>query len=513
MPKRKLVELTLERKKEVLDRLHGGATCRQVAEEFKISKSTVSKISTSRDEILRAWEQNSNSKRKRILRKTDNESVNEKVLHFFFDCRSKNIPVSGPMLQEAALAAARSEGAHEFKASNGWLARFRGRHAIEHRSLSGEAAEIDTSAAEEWLKRVPDVTRGYEAKDIFNADETALFYRQIPKKSLVTKVDKCTGGKLAKERLSVLLCCSAAGEKLKPLVIGHAACPRAFRQHKIQPSHLPVHWFYNKKAWMTSAIFNEWLAGVNKQMRWEGRRILIIVDNAPSHIMTKNLPNVEVKFLPPNLTSAIQPLDQGIIQSVKLYYRKLLLSSLVSNAATCTTVSEYLKKVTVLDAIGWLASAWKEVHLETVRRCFARCGFAEEASVCYGEIEDDDDTETYDYFQERFGLVSPEEYANLDQDVEVHDCGQDTSELHTAREQGSDDERHSEDGSVEDKDAVPHHTAEDAFTAFRTLEEYAYQALPHMASEVLDLKLRFERSLVDNAVKNAVQSKITEFFR
>ncbi|XP_064479102.1 tigger transposable element-derived protein 6-like [Ornithodoros turicata] len=244
MPKRKLVELTLERKKEVLDRLYGGATCRQVAEEFKISKSTVSKIGTSRDEILCAWEQNSSSKRKRIIRKTGNESVNNKVLHFFFDCRSKNIPVSGPMLQEAALAAARSEGVHEFKASNGWLARFRERHATECKSLSREAAEIDTRAAEEWLKRVPDVTRGYEAKDIFNADETALFYRQIPKRSLVTKVDKCKGGKLAKERLSVLLCCSSTGEKLKPLVIGHAAYPRAFRQRKIHPSNLPVHWFF-----------------------------------------------------------------------------------------------------------------------------------------------------------------------------------------------------------------------------------------------------------------------------
>ncbi|XP_064479100.1 tigger transposable element-derived protein 4-like [Ornithodoros turicata] len=243
---------------------------------------------------------------------------------------------------------------------------------------------------------------------------------------------------------------------------------------------------------MTSVIFNEWLAVVNKQMRWEGRRILIIVDNAPSHIMTKNLPNVEVKFLPPNLTSAVQPLDQGITQSVKLPYRKLLLSSLVSNAATCTTVSEYLKKVTVLDAIGWLASALKEVRLETVRKCFARCGFAEEASMCYGDIEDDDDTETYNYFQERFGLVSTEEYANLDHDVEVHDRGQETTEPYTTREQDSDDGGQSEDGSGEDNEVVPHHTPEDAFTAFRILEEYAHQPFPHLASEILDLKLRLD---------------------
>ena len=82
----------------------------------------------------------------------------------------------------------------------------------------------------------------------FNADETAMFYRQLPRKSLVFKGELCKGGKFAKDRLSIILCCSATGEKLKPLVIGNAARPRAFKQNSVTPDNLPVTWEHNKKA-------------------------------------------------------------------------------------------------------------------------------------------------------------------------------------------------------------------------------------------------------------------------
>jgi len=42
----------------------------------------------------------------------------------------------------------------------------------------------------------------------------------MPNKTLAEKGDTVRGGKMAKERLTVLLCCSASGEKLKLLVIG-----------------------------------------------------------------------------------------------------------------------------------------------------------------------------------------------------------------------------------------------------------------------------------------------------
>jgi hypothetical protein len=45
----------------------------------------------------------------------------------------------------------------------------------------------------------------YKPQDIFNCDETGLFFRALPDKTLAQKKSACKGGKIAKERLIVLL--------------------------------------------------------------------------------------------------------------------------------------------------------------------------------------------------------------------------------------------------------------------------------------------------------------------
>jgi hypothetical protein len=47
-------------------------------------------------------------------------------------------------------------------------------------------------------------------------------------------------GKKSKERITVLLCCNAQGENLKPLIIGNAARPRAFKMNNVKLDDLPV---------------------------------------------------------------------------------------------------------------------------------------------------------------------------------------------------------------------------------------------------------------------------------
>jgi hypothetical protein len=114
----------------------------------------------------------------------------------------------------------------------------------------------------------------------------------MPRKSLIQNGEKCKGGKLSKERLSVLFCCSATGEKLKPLFIGNAARPRAFKEQRIDTKHLPVDWLSNKKAWMAQEIFEEWLEDLNHMMRKQNRKILLLVDNAAGHCVAKMTNNV-----------------------------------------------------------------------------------------------------------------------------------------------------------------------------------------------------------------------------
>jgi len=81
----------------------------------------------------------------------------------------------------------------------------------------------------EWKSKISEIVTGYEPQNIFNADETGLFYRALPDKTFSYKGKSCSGGKIAKERLTVLLCVSMSGEKLKPLVIGKSVKPRCFK--------------------------------------------------------------------------------------------------------------------------------------------------------------------------------------------------------------------------------------------------------------------------------------------
>ena len=63
---------------------------------------------------------------------------------------------------------------------------------------------------------------------------------------------------------------------------------------------------------------------------------LLLLDNAPSHPSTEKLQSADGKvtamFLPPNTTSVIQPMDQGVLAPLKLCYRKSLLRYVVAKS-------------------------------------------------------------------------------------------------------------------------------------------------------------------------------------
>jgi hypothetical protein len=112
-------------------------------------------------------------------------------------------------------------------------------------TLSGEAADVSESVVDDWGKHLESVCNGYKLRDIFNADETGLFYRVLPIKSMTVRGEKAKGGKKSKERITVLLACSA-GEKFTPFVIGDSANPRCF-EGLASLACLPVTYSSNKK--------------------------------------------------------------------------------------------------------------------------------------------------------------------------------------------------------------------------------------------------------------------------
>jgi hypothetical protein len=211
-------ELTLSTKIALI-RASSNKSYRELAREYKVSLGAVSNILKRKEEYLDKYKENAGDHVKRKFRLTDNEQTKEAVWRWFKVARSKNFTISGPLLHASALSFANRFGNPTFEASSGWLEAFRKRHQIVFKAISGEAAAVDTSVVSKWKERLPDLLRGFEPKNIFNCDETALFFRTLPNKSLVEKVDSCKGGKGSKDRLTILFCASALGEKLKPLLI------------------------------------------------------------------------------------------------------------------------------------------------------------------------------------------------------------------------------------------------------------------------------------------------------
>ena len=121
---------------------------------------------------------------------------------------------------------------------------FRKRRQIVFNELCGESSDVNSETIEEWVAKLPFIIQGYGPENIANGDETGLCFNALPNKSLCLKGEKCSGGKLCKDRLTVFLCGFISGEMEKPLVIGKAAKPRCFRNLDIRK--LPVEWRSNR---------------------------------------------------------------------------------------------------------------------------------------------------------------------------------------------------------------------------------------------------------------------------
>jgi hypothetical protein len=107
------------------------------------------------------------------------------------------------------------------------------------------------------------------------------------------------------------------------------------------------------------------------------RKIVFFLDNAPMHIVDEatNLTNVELRYFPPNLTSILQPLDACIIQSLKALSRKFAVLSILDNINDSLHASGLVRKLTTLDAIKFIDKSWSMVKVETIQKCFSKCGF------------------------------------------------------------------------------------------------------------------------------------------
>ena len=80
---------------------------------------------------------------------------------------------------------------------------------------------------------------------------------------------------------------------------------------------------------MDSILFEEWVREVDRHFTKEGRTIVLLVDSCPAHPSIDNLVTTELIFLPPNTTSKLQLMVQGVIRSLKASYKTMSIKKLI----------------------------------------------------------------------------------------------------------------------------------------------------------------------------------------
>lgn len=252
--------LKLEEKYKVVKAINSGKKQAEVAQLFDppLSQSTVATIVRSEKEIISAYEGGLYKDKRKRMKQPSYPDVEKALPEWFKNVRSINVPVNGPLLAEKARYFAEQLGYENFKASNGFLDRFKERQGITGQNVCSEEKSVDSSVVDTWAERLPDICRSYGPRDRFNVDETGLQWKATPTQTLHFKGQKCSGGKNSKEHVTLLILCHQDGkDKLPLLVIGKYAKPRCFRGSNMDL--IPVTYKSQKKAWIDSVLFEEWL--------------------------------------------------------------------------------------------------------------------------------------------------------------------------------------------------------------------------------------------------------------
>lgn len=197
------------------------------------------------------------------------------------------------------------------------------------------------------------------------------------------------GFKKNKDRVTVLVCANAAGtQRIDLLVIGKSKAPRAMRNQQLPDC---IKYTNYKNAWMTREIFRNWFHNIFvpsvKERHGDDKQCLLILDNARCHSVTDEFTegNIKTIFLPPHVTSILQPMDQAVIKSLKSHYKRTFIGQLLQQDTF--SVADFQKNYTIKKAADNLGDAWLSITCSTLRNAWHKLwpslgDIAEDESSC-----------------------------------------------------------------------------------------------------------------------------------
>ena len=139
--------------------------------QLNVHPSTVSRLLKRKEIII----SNPSAKRHRTVQ---HPSLENALYEWVIQMQAKVILTDAILMQKAKdFSQLLNIPDDDFKFSSGWLSKFKKRHGLKQVKKHGEAASADNAAIVKTIPKLKEILKSYDLKDIFNMDETGLFYR------------------------------------------------------------------------------------------------------------------------------------------------------------------------------------------------------------------------------------------------------------------------------------------------------------------------------------------------
>ncbi|CCF57242.1 hypothetical protein KAFR_0C02490 [Kazachstania africana CBS 2517] len=351
------------------------------------SQGTISRLLAKKAIYMNSKENEKDANR---LRKPNNVLVRKILQEWISQSIWNGIPITSPIIQDTAqsvwhrIPAKYREGNGSF--SYKWISNFLSKMDVNISMLDEELPKTPKIWTFEERNILKDFFSKIRPNDLFTLDETFLAYNlpldysQYETSNIQRKIEVAT----------VMLCSNLTGtEKLKPLVVGKYNSYKSFRNYfpndpidPISQSQLgekmakkfDIDYHSNRKSWLTSSLFHNWLARWDKRLVADNRKIWIVLDDSCSHrIINLHLQNITLVYSSSN--SRFLPFNWGVLDEFKTRYRIQQYEALINLQKQLTRktnnnislISFEQSQLTMSNAFKFIKKAWDGIPIDTIK--------------------------------------------------------------------------------------------------------------------------------------------------
>jgi hypothetical protein len=299
--------------------------------------------------------------------------------------RKKGIGVTTKWVKKRAKQLAAKKNLFSFKASNGWVYRFRKRNSFVNRRASRSTSSVGRYADYQVMMFWRNLIRlrqkmEYKLDYIGNIDQTRCYFDMsynLTWEERGAKNVKIKNSGSDKDGFTVTLGGTATGRKFLPQIVF-----KGKRQPKTTSKNVIV--CVSETAWSSHSLVIDFFKNNNirKELGYK-KPFLMIVDSweGYNHESVKKFcekANIQLYFIPPGLTGKLQPMDTHVNKLFKNHVRELWenWTRETMNNLEASGKDLRLPRPSKQKIVEWIDIAWKRIPNDLIKKSFLQNGIS-----------------------------------------------------------------------------------------------------------------------------------------